>query len=112
MNNITFQDFQKVDIRVGKIVGVIDFVKANKPAWILTIDFGDEIGLLKSSAQLKENYAEKDLLNKQILAVVNFPAKQIANIQSQCLVLAVVDEEQGTILIQMDRIVKNGLKVM
>ena len=111
MNELSFQDFLKVDIRVGTITRVADFVKARKPAWILSIDFGSEIGVLKTSAQLKELYSENDLLGKQILAVVNFPPKQIANIQSQCLVLAVVGDDQGTVLLEVEREVANGLRV-
>jgi len=111
MNELSFQDFLKVDIRVGTITRVSDFVKARKPAWILSIDFGSEIGVLKTSAQLKELYSENDLLGKQILAVVNFPPKQIANIQSQCLVLAVVGDDQGTVLLEVEREVANGLRV-
>lgn len=111
MDELSFQDFLKVDIRVGTITHVSDFVKARKPAWILSIDFGSEFGVLKTSAQLKELYRPDDLLGKQILAVVNFPPKQIANIQSQCLVLAVVGDEQGTVLLQVERKVKNGLRV-
>ncbi len=111
MDELSFQDFLKVDIRVGTITRVTDFVKARKPAWILSIDFGSEIGVLKTSAQLKELYSENDLLGKQILAVVNFPPKQIANIQSQCLVLAVVGDEHGTVLLEVERTVENGLRV-
>lgn len=111
MKDVTFQDFQKIDMRVGTILTAIDFEKARNPAFILTIDFGNEIGILKSSAQLKERYFEKNIIGKQIIAVVNFPNKQIADIKSQCLVLAVVGDENGTALLKIDGVVENGLRV-
>jgi len=112
MKTLTFQEFEKVDMRVGTILSVTNFEKARKPAWILSIDFGKEIGVLKSSAQLKELYQEDNLVGKQIIAIVNFPDKQIATIKSQCLVLAVVGDDQGTVLLQLERKVENGLKIM
>ena len=81
-----FDDFLKLDLRVGTIITAEDFPEARKPAFILTIDFGTEIGILKSSAQITDNYLRHELIGKQVVAVVNFPAKQIGPIKSQCLV--------------------------
>ena len=83
-DTITFEDFTKVDIRIGTIIEAIDFLEARNPAYILTIDFGD-LGIKKSSAQITTLYNKKDLLNRQVLAVVNFPKKQIATLMSECL---------------------------
>lgn len=111
MENITYSDFEKIDIRVGTIIAVADFPQARKPAYQLTIDFG-EIGIKKSSAQITLLYEKEDLLQKQVLAVVNFPPKQIANFFSECLVLGVVSSESKEIvLIQPDKKVKNGQKI-
>lgn len=105
-HTITFDDFTKVDIRVGTIIAVNDFPEAIKSAYQLTIDFG-ELGIKKSSAQITTLYDKSDLLQKQILAVVNFPTKQIANFMSECLVLGAVDAK-GVILLEPEGIVKNG----
>ena len=106
---ITFEDFSKVDIRVGTIVEVNDFPKARKPAYQLTIDFGD-LGVKNSSAQTTTLYSKEQLLGKQILAVVNFPKKQIANFQSECLVLGAVTGND-VILLNPETSVKNGTTV-
>ena len=90
-NIITFEDFTKVDLRVGTIVEVNDFPNAHKPAYQLTIDFGD-LGIRKSSAQITTQYKKEDLENRQIVAVVNFPKKQIANFMSECLVVGAVKD--------------------
>lgn len=108
---ITWDDFEKVDMRTGTIIEVMDFPKARKPAYRLTIDFGEEIGLKKSSAQVTAHYKKEDLLNRKVIAVVNFPPKQIADIVSECLVLGVYDENKDVILLQPERPVKNGMKV-
>lgn len=105
---ITWEDFEKVDIRTGTIVEVNDFPKARKPAWQLTIDFGAEIGIKKSSAQITAHYSKEDLVGKQILAVVNFPPKQIANFMSKCLVLGVADESGDIVLVTTERKVGSG----
>lgn len=110
MNTINWTDFEKIDIRVGKIIEVIDFKEAKKPAWQLKIDFGNEIGIKKSSAQIKAIYSENDLLNKQIIAIVNFPPKQIGKFISECLVLGIYDE-QGVILLKPEREVVLGTKI-
>lgn len=103
---ITFEDFTKVDLRVGTIVEVNDFPEARHPAFQLTIDFGD-LGIKKSSAQITTLYKKEDLLNKQIVAVINFSKKQIANFMSECLVLGAVDGK-GVILLNPEIKVKNG----
>ena len=107
---ITWQDFEKIDIRAGTIVEVSDFAKAKKPAYILTIDLGS-IGFKKSSAQISHHYTKEQLLGKQVVAVVNFPPKQIANVFSECLVLGVYDEDKNVILLQPERPVNNGNKI-
>lgn len=96
---ITFDDFNKVDIRVGTIIEVTDFPKAKKPAYQLTIDFGD-LGIKKSSAQITQLYSKNELLNKQVLAIVNFKDKQIANFISECLVLGVENDKKEIVLLQ------------
>lgn len=107
---IDWEDFEKVDLRVGTIVEVNEFPKANKPAWQLTIDFGS-LGIKKSSAQITENYSKADLIGRQIVAVVNFPPKQIANFMSECLVLGVADEKGRIVLLAADSKVVNGESV-
>ena len=106
----TFDDFMKLDIRVGTIVEAVLFEKAKKPAYQLQIDFGNEIGVKKTSAQITNYYKPEELINKQILAVVNFPPKQIANFMSEVLVLGTYSEG-GVVLITPDKEVKNGDKV-
>ena len=106
---ITFEDFTKVDLRVGTIIEVNDFPEARKPAYQLIIDFGD-LGIKKSSAQITTLYTKKDLLNRQIVAVVNFPQKQIAHFISECLVLGAVNGKD-VILLNPENKVKNGSTV-
>ena len=106
---ITFEEFTKVDLRVGTIIQVDDFPKAKQPAYQLTINFGD-LGIKKSSAQITTLYKKEDLLNRQIVAVINFPKKQIANFMSECLVLGAV-EENDVYLLNPDQKVKNGSSV-
>ncbi|HYK47007.1 MAG TPA: tRNA-binding protein [Parafilimonas sp.] len=107
---ISWQDFEKIDIRCGTIIDVKDFTNARKPSWQLTIDFG-EFGTRRSSAQIKHYYSKEDLNGKQVIAVVNFPVKQIANFFSECLVLGVYDEKNEVILLQPERKVANGMKI-
>lgn len=107
---IDWNDFKKVDIRVGTIIAVDEFPKARKPAYKLTIDFG-ELGVKQSSAQIKDLYAKEELLNKQIIAVVNFPPKQIANFISDCLVMGVYAEDNSVVLLQPERNTANGMKI-
>ena len=107
---LSWQDFEKVDIRVGTIVEVNDFPKARKPAYKLLIDFG-ELGVKRSSAQITNFYTKEDLLNRQVIAVVNFPPKQIADFISECLVLGVYTAEKDVVLLQPERPVTNGWKI-
>lgn len=102
-NMAAFEDFQKIDIRVGKILKVEDFPEARKPSYKLTIDFGGEIGEKCSSARLVKYYKKEDLINKKVLGVVNFPPRQIGPFMSEVLTLGVPDEEQECILIVPDK---------
>ncbi|NLR59596.1 tRNA-binding protein [Chitinophaga polysaccharea] len=111
METITWPDFEKVEIRVGTILEANDFPKARNPAYQLLIDFGPELGLKKSSAQITALYQKEDLINKQVVAVVNFPPKQIANFISECLVLGVVGDHKEVVLLQPDKNVKNGQRI-
>lgn len=108
---ISWKDFEKVEMRIGTIVEVLDFPEARNPAYKMRIDFGEEIGFRKTSAQITARYTKEDLLNKQIVAVVNFPKKQIANIMSECLVLGAVGKANDIVLLNPDFKVKNGLRV-
>ncbi|MFC4721028.1 tRNA-binding protein [Geojedonia litorea] len=109
-NIITFEDFTKVDLRVGTIIEVNDFPEARQPAYQLTIDFG-ALGVKKSSAQITTLYTMEQLINRQIVAVVNFPKKQIAKFMSECLVLGAVDGKD-VILLNPEQQVKNGSTVV
>ena len=109
MDKISFKDFLKIDLRVGTIIDASDFAEAIKPAYKLKIDFGD-LGVLNSSAQITQRYSKEDLINKQVIAVVNFPKKQIANFMSECLVLGAVNEKD-VVLISPEVKVNNGLNI-
>lgn len=108
-NLISWSDFAKVEIRVGTVINAEIFKEAIKPAYKVTIDFG-EFGTLKTSAQITKLYSPSELVGKQVVAVVNFPAKQIANIQSQCLILGAINSDEITLL-TTDKPVKNGLRI-
>lgn len=108
---LTWDDFEKVDMRTGTIIEVNDFPKAKKPAYQLKVDFGAELGIRNSSAQVTKHYTKEDLLNRQVIAVVNFPPKQIANFISECLVLCVYDENKDVILLSPERNTGNGNKI-
>lgn len=108
-NIITFDDFTKVDMRIGTIIEASDFARARKPAYQLTIDFGD-LGVMKSSAQITVLYKIEDLLNRQIVAIVNFPKKQIADFMSECLVMGAV-KDNDVFLLNPETKVKNGAQV-
>jgi len=108
-NEIKFDDFLKIDIRIGTIVEIDDFPKARKPAYRMKIDFGP-LGIRSSSAQITRLYKKNDLLNKQILAVINFKPRQIANFLSECLVLG-VQNDKDVVLLQPHKPAKNGTKV-
>lgn len=109
-NTLSWQDFEKVEIRIGTIIEANDFPQAKKPAFQLTIDFGIEIGIKKSSAQITYCYSKEDLIGKQIVAVVNFPKKQIGNFMSECLVLGSVNNDD-IVLLTSDLKVENGLRI-
>lgn len=106
----SFDDFLKLDIRVGTIVSAKNFEKARKPAYQLEVDMGQELGIKRSSAQITDHYRPEDLVGKQVLAVVNFPPRQIANFFSEILVLGTYSEG-GVVLIRPDKPVKNGDKL-
>jgi tRNA-binding protein len=108
--SISWEDFEKIDIRTGTIVDILDFPIAKKPAYQLKIDFG-QMGIKNSSAQITTLYRREDLINKQVIAVVNFPVKQIANFFSECLVLGVYSPNEEVILLIPERKVENGLKI-
>jgi tRNA-binding protein len=109
--DLTWSEFERTDMRVGTIIEVNDFPEARKPAYQLTIDFGTEIGIRKSSAQITKRYKKEDLVNRQIVAVVNFPRKQIGKFMSECLVLGAVGEEGDVILLAPDFKIENGLRI-
>lgn len=111
MTMIEFDDFLKVDIRVGTIIDAQEFPEARRPAYKLQIDFGDEIGTKKTSAQITQNYTLDDLKGRQIAAVVNFPPKQIGKFMSEVLILGFMDENQNVTLIGPDKKVPNGEKL-
>lgn len=106
----SFDDFLKLDIRVGTIVSAKNFEKARKPAYQLEVDMGEELGIKRSSAQITDHYSPEELVGKQVLAVVNFPPRQIANFFSEILVLGTYSEG-GVVLIRPDKPVKNGDKL-
>lgn len=110
MENISLQDFEKVEMRVGTIISAEDFPEVRNPAYKLNIDFGS-YGMKKSSAQITKLYQKEDLVGKQVIAVVNFPPKQIANFFSECLVLGVVGENKEVTLLTPDKAVENGLRI-
>ena len=107
---INFEDFLKVDLRVGTIIEVNDFPKAKKPAYQLKIDFG-ALGIRKSSAQITDLYTKEALLNRQVSAILNFKPRQIANFMSECLVLGIYNSKGDVILLQASKPVKNGVQI-
>lgn len=108
MPEISFDDFEKVDVRVGRVVEAEPFPEARKPAIKLTVDFGPEVGLKSTSAQLTDHYAPESLLDRQVVAVVNFPPKRIAGFKSEILVLGVPDENGAVVLLGPDHEVPLG----
>lgn len=111
MQTIDWDEFEKVEIRVGTIVEADEFPEARKPAYKLRIDFGEDIGLRKSSAQITDLYTSEELVGRQIVAVVNFPAKQIGPMRSECLVTGFAREDGAIVLISPDSAVPNGAKL-
>lgn len=103
--------FEKVEMRIGTIIEVNDFPEARKPAYQLVIDFGKELGLKRSSAQITKRYQKQDLQGKQIVAVVNFPKKQIGKFMSECLVLGAIGADNDIVLLSPDASVENGLRI-
>ncbi len=108
---VEYKDFEKIQIRLGTILEANEYNELNKPSIILKIDFGEEIGIKKSSAQIKENYTANNLIDKQVIAVVNFQPKQIGKIISEVLVLGLPDIDNNTILVSPDKKAKNGSKL-
>ncbi len=111
MKEISWNDFEKVELRVGTIIEVNEFPEARKPAYKLVVDFGDDIGIKKSSAQITAHYTKDELLNTQVIAVVNFPPKQIGPFMSECLVTGFADDNGDVILTRPDKQVPNGSKL-
>lgn len=107
-DQITFDDFMTVDIRVGTVVDAQPFPEARKPAYKLFIDFGEEIGQKKTSAQVTDHYTLEDLIGRQVMAVINFPPRQIGPFMSEVLTLGVMDENGAVVLLQPDQKVPNG----
>ena len=107
---ITFEDFLKVDLRIGTIIEINDFPKARKPAYQLKVDFGD-LGMKKSSAQITDLYTKEELLNKQVAAIINFKPRQIANFMSEVLVIGVYNTDDNVVLLQTSKAIKNGEQI-
>ncbi len=111
MANISWDEFEKVELRVGTIVQAEEFPEARRPAYILHIDFGAELGIKKSSAQITNHYQSEELVGKQVIAVVNFPDKQIGPIMSQCLITGFYDKNGEVVLAVPDKPIDNGAKL-
>lgn len=111
METIAWPDFEKIELRVGTIIAVDDFPEARKPAWKLTVDFG-ELGVRRSSAQLTVHYRKEDLLGRQVVGVLNFPARQIGPFRSEVLVTGFADQGGAIVLAQPERPVPNGAKLI
>lgn len=108
---ISWSDFEKVEMRIGTILKVNDFPEARNPAYQIHIDFGSEIGVKKTSAQITKKYSKEELVGKQIVAVINFPKKQIGNFMSECLLLGSIGNDKEIVLLSSDKPVENGLRV-
>jgi tRNA-binding protein len=111
METISWAEFEKIELRVGTIVEVEDFPEARKPAFKLKVDFGNEIGVKKSSAQITDLYKREDLLGRQVLAVINFPPRQIGPVRSECLVTGFHRDDGAVVLARPDSNVPNGAKL-
>ena len=111
MKQINWDDFEKVELRTGTIIGVDDFPEAIKPAYKITVDFGEKLGIKKSSAQLTDLYTKEELLGKQIVGVVNFPPKKIGPFVSEFLITGFVQDDKSVVLAIPERKVDNGLKL-
>ncbi|WP_120498829.1 tRNA-binding protein [Kiloniella sp. EL199] len=110
-NELTFDDFLKVDIRAGTVIDAQPYPEARRPAIKLWVDFGEEIGVRKSSAQITDHYTPEALVGRQVMAVVNFPPRQIGTFLSEILVLGALDEEEGIVLLAPDHKVPNGSRM-
>jgi tRNA-binding protein len=112
MDTITFEDFLKVDVRVGRVLEAAESTKARKPAYRLRVDFGPKLGVKTSSAQVTDHYTPEQLVGRQVLAVVNFPPRQVADVRSEVLVLGVVLEDESVVLVRPDREVPVGVRFL
>lgn len=108
---VTFEHFLQLDIRIGEVLEVLDFPEARKPSYKLKIDFGPGVGIKKSSAQLTMRYTKEKLLNKKVLAVVNFKPRQIGKFMSEVLVMGLADKENNIVLFDLDHEVENGARL-
>ena len=108
---ITYNDFDKIDIRIGTILSINKNEKARKPSLVLEVDFGEEIGVRKSSAQITHYYNQENLIGKQVIGVCNFPEKNIAGVKSQVLILGAIEEDGKVVLLNPSQKTKNGLKI-
>ena len=108
---ITYNDFDRIDIRIGTILSINQNEKARKPSLVLEVDFGEEIGVKKSSAQITDYYNQENLIGKQVIGVCNFPEKNIAGIKSQVLILGAIEEDGKVVLLNPSQKTKNGLKI-
>lgn len=111
MNSISWADFEKVELRVGTVLSAEEFPEARKPAYILKVDFGEAIGIRKSSAQITDLYGVEELIGKQVVAVVNFPPKQIGPIRSECLVTGFYNSDGKVVLAVPDRDIEDGARL-
>lgn len=111
-HSLSWAEFEQVDIRVGTVTAVDEFPQARRPAWILHIDFGEELGTRKSSAQITDLYSRESLVGRQVIAVVNFPPKQIGPLMSECLVTGFANNDGAIVLAQPDKSVPNGARLM
>ena len=111
METVEWADFAKVELRVGTVLEVNELPRARRPAWVMTVDFGPEVGIKKSSAQITDLYDRESLLGKQVVAVVNFPPRQIGQIMSECLVTGFHREDGAVVLAVPDQLVPNGAKL-
>ena len=110
METIVWEDFKKIEMRVATIIDVKDFPEAKKPAYQLMLDFGPELGTRKTSAQITMRYSKEELMGQQVIAVINFPKKQIANFMSECLVLGAVQKDD-VVLLKPETKIPNGLQI-
>ena len=108
MTHISWDDFAKVELRVGTIIEVDDFPEARKPAYKVKVDFGEDVGIKNSSAQITDLYTKDDLMNKQIVAVINFPPKQIGSFMSECLITGFYNTDNNVVLAVPDQLISNG----